>query len=200
GELARAHVTMMLERLAGLRRLVLFDVRQERASALADRLAPRACSRGVELILARDAEEAVRSAELVVAVTTTTAGYIPMEWLRTGTLLVLVSLDDALPELLLRADGLYVDDWELVRADSRRLLGRMAGRGEIAGPEDPIDAGGRRVDGTLGDVLLGSAPGRRAPEEVIVVNPFGLAIEDVAVAAAVHGVATREHLGMLIPR
>ena len=38
------------------------------------------------------------------------------------------------------------------------------------------------MDGTLGELLIGACEGRASADEIIVVNPFGLAIEDIAIA------------------
>jgi ornithine cyclodeaminase len=56
------------------------------------------------------------------------------------------------------------------------------------------------VDGELGQVLAGLRPGRLRERDVILVNPFGLAIEDVALAAEVHRAATRRGLGLWLER
>jgi ornithine cyclodeaminase len=56
------------------------------------------------------------------------------------------------------------------------------------------------VDGELGQVLAGLCPGRRDAGERIVVNPFGMALEDVALAASVVGVARERGVGTRIPR
>lgn len=192
GALARCHLELLPARLPSLREIRLYDVAGARAARLA------AATADERLALCDSAEEAIRGAELVVPVTTTRAGYIRHEWLRPGALLVNVSLDDPLPEVVLRADKLFVDDWRLVAADDRRLLGRMLRAGEVAGPGDA--ARGRAVDGELGQLLVGTRGGRTAADEIIVVNPFGLAIEDLAVGLLVQRRALELRLGTLLER
>src|SRR6266699_6601033 len=85
------------------------------------------------------AEEAIRVAQLIVPVTTTTTGYIPYEWLQPGSILVNISLDDPLPEVVFKADKVIVDDWNLVKNDPRRLIGRMYRAGQIIGPGEPAE-------------------------------------------------------------
>lgn len=191
GVLARCHLEVLPGRLGDLREIRVYDVETERAAALADEVDGA--------IACRSAEEAIRGAELVVPVTTATSGYICHEWLQPGSLLVNVSLDDPLPEVVVRADKVFVDDWALIAADGRRLLGRMLRAGEIRGPND-ANAGSREVNGTLGELMVGACTGRSRAEEIILVNPFGLAIEDIAVARRVHQEALRLGLGTALER
>jgi ornithine cyclodeaminase/alanine dehydrogenase-like protein (mu-crystallin family) len=56
------------------------------------------------------------------------------------------------------------------------------------------------INGELGQLLASGHPGRSNPDEIIVVNPFGLAIEDLAIAAQVYQYATAAGLGTLLDR
>ncbi len=193
GALARCHLELLPSRLPALREIRVYDLESARAATLADGAADE------RLVVHETAERAIRGAELVVPVTTTASGYIRYDWLRPGALLVNVSLDDPLPEVVLRADKLFVDDWTLVAQDERRLLGRMLRAGRIRGPEDPL-SDARAIDGELGQLLTGAREGRTRPDEIIVVNPFGLAIEDLAVARQVHRHALALGVGTVLER
>jgi len=188
GALARCHLRLLPSRLPQLREIRVCDQERERATALAaDR----------SLTVCDSAEQAIRGTHLVVTVTTTTTPYIRYEWLQPGALLVNVSLDDPLPEVFLRADKLFVDDWNLIATDERRLLGRMLRDGTVCAPDQH---GGRAVDGELGQLLANGQRGRSHPDEIIVVNPFGLAIEDLAIAKQVYHHATAAGLGTRLDR
>jgi ornithine cyclodeaminase/alanine dehydrogenase-like protein (mu-crystallin family) len=67
---------------------------------------------------------------------------------------------------------IFCDDWE-----------QASHNGELA---HAVEAGKiRREDVTqLGDVLAGTAPGRRSPDEITIFDSTGLAIQDLAVALA----------------
>lgn len=198
GVLGQAHVEL-LHRAHPDAEFVLYDDAAGRLAAAAD-----AISAGIAPCQpATSAEAAVRGATVVVTTTTTTEGYIPYEWLSPGTLIAHVSLDDVLPDVVARADLVLVDDWDLVRDDSRRLLGRLYRSGELAGPghrpAGPVTAGPRAIDGTLAEVIAGSHPGRTKPAEIILSNPFGMGILDVALAAEILGAAESAGLGIEIP-
>ena len=58
----------------------------------------------------------------------------------------------------------------------------------------------RALDAQLGEVVLGTKSGRDHDDEIILVNPFGLAIEDVALATAVYRKAQELGLGTFLDR
>jgi N-[(2S)-2-amino-2-carboxyethyl]-L-glutamate dehydrogenase len=203
GVLARAHIELLLRRLPHLHHIQIFDVAKERIASLQRQLAPVLEAHRVEMQAVATAQEAIRSAQLIVPVTTTTEGYIAYDWLQAGSLLVNISLDDPLPEVVLKADKVIVDDWNLVKNDSRRLLGRMYRAGRIIGPDDPTKSDGtgcRRIDAQLGEIVVGTRAGRGSPNDIILVNPFGLSIEDLALASHIYAVAQAMEMGVLLPR
>ena len=205
GTLARAHLSLLAETLPGLTTVSLYDSDARRAKQLADELRCEPDFR-LEVVEAADVRGCVRDARLVVPVTTTTDGYIAYDWLEPGTIVAHVSLDDALPEVLDRADVVLVDDWGLVSEDSRRLIGRQfrAGMVRAADGSYPPDCapveGARRIDGTIGDVLVGRHQGRRTPDDTVLSNPFGMSILDVAVGHAVTRVASERAIGTSLGR
>jgi ornithine cyclodeaminase len=180
GALAAAHVRLLSAELP-FEQTIVFDPEEERAAALA--------GEAIGGSVARSPRQAVEASDVVLAATTVTEPYVEWDWLAPGSLALNVSLDDLGAEALLSADRLYVDDWEMVTADRQRLLGRLARAGKVAGPGEAPPAQGRAVTGTLGALFAGEAPGRGADDERIVVNPFGLAISDIALATAVREAA-----------
>jgi ornithine cyclodeaminase len=200
GTLARAHLRLLSVAFPGKKRVSLYDVAAGARRRLAHDL--RACLPDAEVIEAADPRSCVAGAQLIVLVTTATAGYIGYDWLAPGTVIAHVSLDDVLPEVVHRADLLLVDDWNLVAADPRRLVGRLYRAGQLLAPDGsrapgvpPGRAPIRRVDGSLGDMLTGALPGRGSDADIVLSNPFGMAILDVAVAHHVLAAALALGLG-----
>lgn len=206
GVLAQAHIELLAKRLPSLREIRLFELQAERCAQIQHALRPLLQASNIELLPVASAEEAIRPAQLIIPATTTTEGYIAFDWLQPGSLLVNISLDDPLPEVVLNAALVVVDDWELVKDDERRLLGRMYRQGQIIGPDDPAPAttisaaGYRRIDAELGDIVTGKKPGRQKADDIILVNPFGLSIEDIALATHVYRVARDLKLGVSLER
>jgi ornithine cyclodeaminase len=191
GPIARAHILLMLEHLR-VERVLVCDLVDDRARALVRELR-HLCAIDVEDLA--DPKAVVRSADIVVTATTTTTAYVGFDWLKRGAVAVNVSLDDLDEETYLRADRLYVDDWDLVVADTQRLLGKLARAGKVAAPGHD---GRRPVDGTLGQLITGACPGRDDDGQIVVVNPFGMAICDLAIASRVHEVALLREYGTLL--
>jgi ornithine cyclodeaminase/alanine dehydrogenase-like protein (mu-crystallin family) len=203
GVLARAHIELLTNRLPDLRLILVYDLQSERSATLERELASSLEAKGVVIKAVASPEDAIKPAQLIVPVTTTTSGYIHFDWLQPGSLLVNVSLDDPLPEVVLKADQVIVDDWPLVKNDPRRLIGRMYREGSVVGPDVQAQAladGCRRIDAEVGEIVVGKKRGRNHSREVILVNPFGLAIEDVALAAHVYQAATDRKLGQFLER
>ncbi|MFD4561733.1 ornithine cyclodeaminase family protein [Streptomyces sp. NPDC058469] len=191
GALAEAHLDLALRRWPSVREVHLHDQVPERAVRLTERLGDT--FRTVAFHVASSAEQAVREADLVIPVTTTTTGYIPADWIAPGTVTVNVSLDDLLPDAFTAADMVIVDDWSLVAADTTRLLGRMHRSGDVLPPPRHRTSGDAghpapavEVAAELCDLISGAATGRRSAEDRIVVNPFGMSLHDVAVAGKLY--------------
>jgi N-[(2S)-2-amino-2-carboxyethyl]-L-glutamate dehydrogenase len=205
GVLAQTHIELLTRQLPRLRSIRIFDLSRERIAVLKSLVEPALQQRGVELQEAPTAEDAIRSSQLIVPVTTTTTGYIQFDWLQPGAILVNISLDDPLPEVVFQADKVIVDSWDLVKNDPRRLIGRMYRAGQVIGPDEPAENVGdrehkRRIDAELGDIAIGSKVGREHLDDIILVNPFGMAIEDVALAARVYQKALELKIGVWLER
>jgi ornithine cyclodeaminase/alanine dehydrogenase-like protein (mu-crystallin family) len=199
GVLAEQHIAVLAARRPGSS-FAVYDLSEARRDELVTRL--RAA--GIDVRAAADAREAVEGATIVLTATTTTTGYLPYGWLAPGALVLHVSLDDVLPDVVQQAGLVVVDDWNLVSADDRRLLGRLWRSGDLLGPDgqafgEPA-ATARRVDATLAGVIAGRHPGRTADDEVVLCNPFGMGILDVALARTVLDAAEAMCLGVELPR
>lgn len=203
GVLAQAHIELLAKTLPHLRIIRIYDLSTERVAALKAAVDPVLQEHGIEWQEAASAEEAIRSTQLIVPVTTTTTGYIKYDWLQPGAILVNISLDDALPEVVLRADRVIVDDWKLVKDDPRRLIGRMYRAGQIIGPDESVanvKENQRCIDAQMGDVVISGKGKRSHLDDIILVNPFGLAIEDVALATYVYRKALQLGIGVWLER
>lgn len=198
GRQAATHLDVLLTR-AQPAEVTVHDADPDRAVSFATEvrgLLPAAAVR-----VAHTPEEAVRAADVVVAATTTDTPYVRLGWVRPGSVFLNVSLDDATEDLLLGCEHLFVDDWHLIAEDRTRLLGRLASAGRVTGPgPDPAPEGARQVDADLPTLLSGGYRRTIAPTDRIVVNPFGMGVHDIAIAARVYAAATHRRAGIPLPR
>ncbi len=192
GRQAEMHLELLSPMCPALTEVYLFDQNREQAERLAEA--------GPHRTVVPDARAAVTSADLSIAATTTTESYVELDWLPAGGTFVNVSLDDATEGLLLGADHLFIDDWDLVTGDDHRLLGKLVRAGRVSGPGQPAPEGGRAVDADLPMLFSGEYPRVVAERDRVVVNPFGMGVHDIALAAAVYASATEQGLGRALPR
>lgn len=148
-----------------------------------------ATATGDRAIVAGAAEEAVRGADVVVLATSAREPVVRRDWLTPGTHVNAIGASVPSSREL---------DVETVAAcalfcDSRESLRSEAGEYRLAVEQGAI-AGENHVRGELGEVLAGSAPGRRDPEELTVFRSLGLAVEDLA--AAERALARARELGI----
>ncbi|WP_418959838.1 ornithine cyclodeaminase [Streptomyces tritici] len=194
GRQAEVHGELLAGACPGVTEVFVHDQDARRAEELAARW--RAAHPSVAVTVAEGARAAVERAEVTVAVTTTTQPYVELDWVPAGGTFVNVSLDDAAESLLLGCDHLFVDDWELVVDDDHRLLGRLARAGRVAGPGSAAPEGGRAVDASLPALFSGEYARAVAPGDRVVVNPFGMGVQDIALAAAVYARAAEQGVGL----
>jgi ornithine cyclodeaminase/alanine dehydrogenase-like protein (mu-crystallin family) len=85
-----------------------------------------------------------------------------------------------MPETILSADKLICDDF-VQNSQENMLFSRMVKSGAI---------GPNRLYGDLGQIVAGRVAGREGRERIFV-NPTGMAIQDLAIAARVCAIETR---------
>jgi ornithine cyclodeaminase/alanine dehydrogenase-like protein (mu-crystallin family) len=152
--------------LARGRSVMLWDVDEQRARAVADKL-------GADLAGSR--EEAL-AADLLVTVTPGHEILLPEGSLQPGQHVSLMGADGpgkaeiAIAELA--RTRVFCDDWE-----------QASHNGELV---HAVEAGAMtRADATeLGTVVAGLAPGRESPDDITSFDSTGLAIQDLAIALA----------------
>jgi ornithine cyclodeaminase len=181
GFIGRLHALGLLESFPTIRSLRLYDRSEEAARRLAAELA----SADVDIIVCPTAEEAVRAGELVVPCTVADAPYIRFEWLAPGAFVSNISIMDVEPDAYVRVDKLVVDDWDQCNRE-RKTINQLVLDGRLT-RED--------LHAELGEIVRGDRPGRTDADERILLNPMGMAIEDVACAAAVYRRALAEGTG-----
>jgi N-[(2S)-2-amino-2-carboxyethyl]-L-glutamate dehydrogenase len=207
GALAREHIRLLARYCPDLSRVFVYDLDPSRADALAAWVLRRVP--GVSVVQSPTAIHAVAASNVLITVTTSRKPYIEKDWFRPASFVAHVSLDDVAEDAFLEAEAIFVDDVALVRDNPRRILGRLMAEGKIAGPPPtaapiaaPIAAptvaaaaDGRKIAGTLGEVLTGRRQAIRPSAGVVVSNPFGMSILDIGLLARVAAAADELTIG-----
>ncbi|MEU5907133.1 ornithine cyclodeaminase family protein [Micromonospora sp. NPDC047467] len=197
GPIGEAHVRMLCTAVPAIRVIWSYDLDGERAAALASAVTVE----GVAVEAVPDWRRVAGRADAVIAATTSTDPYLSLTDIRDGAIVVNVGLDDCASDLLLGADLLVVDSWDLVADDTNRLLGRLIMDGQVGPPGSARTASAQaRVDAELGHVIAGATAVAPAPDDRVVVNPFGMAVNDIAVATAVQQLAVEREAGIFLER
>ncbi|MGH3092246.1 MAG: ornithine cyclodeaminase family protein, partial [Gaiellaceae bacterium] len=152
------------------RPVLLWDAHAEAAEMVAEELAE-------DTVLAVDRAEAL-AADIVVTVTPGAEILFDVGTLHAGQHVSLMGADgpgkaEIAVEELLRA-RVVCDEWE--QASHNGDISRAVASGQL----------GREQVAELGPILLGEEPGRGSPDEITVFDSTGLAVQDLAVAAAVY--------------
>jgi ornithine cyclodeaminase/alanine dehydrogenase-like protein (mu-crystallin family) len=157
----------------------VFAPTREHAQALA----------GDGVLVADSAEAAVRGADVVVCATSSRTPVLERAWLSAGAHVNAVGASTPSARELDTATVASAS----VFADSRESVAHEAGEFQLAVREGVI-SGLDHLRGELGDVLIGSVPGRADDAELTVFRSLGLAVEDLA--AAQFAVAGARRLGL----
>lgn len=183
GPIARMHLLTLLEQFSSISAIHLYDLNPAAAQDLVKQL--RQSFPDVNYQIAATAEGAVRAGEVVITCTVTDKPYIPYEWLQKGTFVSNVSIMDVHKEVFLKADKVVVDDWAQSNRE-KKVINQLVIEGRFSREQ---------LHAELGEIIIGCRPGRESNEEIILLNPMGMAIEDIACAQIIYQKATTGQIG-----
>lgn len=172
-----------------LRRAWAWDIDAERARGFAGEMTRQL---GIAVQAVEALAEAVRSSDVVVTCTSAQTPFLGLDDVRAGAFVAAVGADSPakseLAPALLAASTVVVD-----------VLSQCAVMGDL---HHALVAGAMRrsdVHAELAELVSGAKPGRRRPDEVIVFDSTGTAIEDVASAAWIFERAVALGVGTRVP-
>ncbi|EOO16142.1 MULTISPECIES: 2,3-diaminopropionate biosynthesis protein SbnB [Bacillus] len=183
GLISKMHIISLLEQFTYISQINLFDLDNKKAKALAQEMKERFCN--VDFKVQDSAKDAVEKAEVLVTCTVADAPYIKAEWIQKGTFVSNISIMDIEKEAFLIADKVIVDDWDQANRE-KKVINQLVLEGKFS--KEMLHA-------ELGDIITGKKLGRVADEEIIILNPMGMAIEDIACAHAIYEKAIQCNAG-----
>lgn len=171
-----AHFVRAHAAVRPIKKVFIYNRSTEKAKMLATLLQ----GDGFEVSAVTDLEQAVRKADIVSCVTTSTAAIVRGAWLKPGTH---VDLAGAFKPTMRETDGdvlararVYVDTHEGALSEAGDLLqARNEGKFDFA-----------NVQGDLFELCRGTAKGRKTEGEITLFKSCGTALEDLAAAIMVY--------------
>ncbi len=159
-----------------LKQVTCWDVNADNAQ----RLAHLAHDLGLKAQVCATVEQAVANADIVCTLTPATQPILRREWLKPGCHVNAVG-----------ACAPHAREIDSALAQNCRFFGDnidsvLHESGDFLIPMQEGLYGQEHLAGTLGDVLLGTLPGRTGEEEITLFEALGMAVEDVACAIALY--------------
>jgi ornithine cyclodeaminase/alanine dehydrogenase len=163
-----------------VKRAFIFDIDEARARSFAEKMASEI---NLPVSAVADLREATRQSDVCVTCTPSRKAFLNAGDIVPGTFIAAMGADSPdkqeLDPALLRKNKVVVD-----------LVEQCMHVGELHHAiGDGMNAD--EVHAELGDIVAGRKPGRTSPEEIIVFDATGTALQDVAAAAAVYERAER---------
>lgn len=183
GVIAQSQLKSLLEQFPSITTIHLFDLKREAAENLAAQL--KQVKASVEVAIAPTAEAAVKNGEVVITCTVADRPYLEFNWLQPGAFVSNISIMDLKKDVFLQADKVVVDDWEQANRE-KKILNQLVIEGHFSR---------ERLHAELGEIIIGAKPGRQTQDEIIVLNPMGIAIEDLACAQQIYQKALNSGVG-----
>jgi N-[(2S)-2-amino-2-carboxyethyl]-L-glutamate dehydrogenase len=171
-----------------LKQCKVFDIRREAC----ERFVADIKNYGVEMdfTIVDSAEQAFVGADVISTATMAREPYVDGRWYKEGALHCEISFWDTPPAALACVDFVVVDDWYQVKHHGVDVSWRAVRDGAI--PES-------KIRGNLGEIVVGTKPGRSSDKERIFFNPIGLGIHDLSEAYRVYQKALKLGVGRRLP-
>ena len=165
-----------------IERINVWGRRSDRAQRTAADIR-KVISSNIDVVVCADPREAVTSADIVSCATSSISPILAGKWLKAGTFVDLVgSFSPAKREAdddVVRGARIFVDTWEGALSEAGDLL-------------LPMQAGAIRredIKGELADLVAGRVAGRMDAQQITVFKSVGTALEDLATARLLVGLA-----------
>ncbi len=183
GPIARMQVLTLAEQFDSIRVVRVFDLSAEAMRQFSRWLGERFPHIACEEM--PSAEAAVRRGEVVVTCTVADAPYLEFAWLRRGAFVCNVSIMDVHKDVYERVEKVVVDDWEQSNRE-KKIINQLVLEGRFSR---------ERLHAELGEIVIGERPGREHDDEIILLNPMGMALDDLVCARHFHRLAQQRGVG-----
>ncbi|HFX6519396.1 TPA: 2,3-diaminopropionate biosynthesis protein SbnB [Acinetobacter nosocomialis] len=187
GPIAQMQIKTVLEQYAQVKKIHLFDVNPEAAEKLKALFLSEYPN--LEIEIHDSAKSAIVQADVLITCTVSDKPYIPFELLKKGCFVSNISIMDIEPEVFLKVDKVIVDDWDQSNRE-KKVINVLV--------EDGLFSR-EKLHAELGDIIIGHKNGREHEDEIILLNPMGMAIDDIVCAKWFFNAAQEQNVGTVLP-
>ena len=143
---------------------------------------------GIPVVMAASKREAVERADILITTTRGTGSLVQAAWVKPGTHIVAIGTDqrgkqEFEPEIFRNAK--VVND----------SIAQCTDKGETWHPLDKNIIAKEDIHAEIGEILLGTKPGRASAEEITMFDSTGMAIQDNTAAARIYRSALERQAG-----
>lgn len=179
GVQARSHFEALRLVMPALKTLHVYDTNPDAA----ERFAASVRSEGFEAVVQTSPRAAVEASNVLITagpIAPDTGREIASDWLHPGHTAVAIDYDCYFkPEALSSADVLATDDFGQIE--------HIKEYGYFVGSRTP--------DIEIGSIAAGLVPGRKSPNDRVIVANMGVSVEDVATAKEIYEIAKQRNIG-----
>lgn len=176
----------MLEQFDHIKQVYVFDQCEKASANFIEKWAE--ARPDIHFVQATTAKEAVENGEVVITCTVTDKPYIEYDWIQKGTFISNISIMDIKKDVFTQADKVLVDDWSQANRE-KKTINQLVLEGRFS--REALHA-------ELGELLTGAKPGRENDDEIILLNPMGMAIEDISSAYYIYKEAKQQQIGTIL--
>lgn len=176
----------MLEQFDHIKQVYVFDQFEKASANFIEKWAEARPE--IHFVQATTAKEAVENGEVVITCTVTDKPYIEYDWIQKGTFISNISIMDIKKDVFTQADKVLVDDWSQANRE-KKTINQLVLEGRFS--REALHA-------ELGELLTGAKPGRENDDEIILLNPMGMAIEDISSAYYIYKEAKQQQIGTIL--
>lgn len=187
GAQSRTQLMAIKEALPHIEKALISDISKERADKFAEEMTQQL---GIPVVTDLDRLHVIHTADILVTATTATEPIIHGSEIDHGCYVAHLGDNEVDEELILKADKIFIDDWETDKHRMGDTLAYMYRDGKI---DDS------RIDGSVSDLISGKKMGRDNEEQLTYSCNVGLGLYDVAIAARVYRYALEHGIGRELP-
>lgn len=173
-----------------LEKVLVYDANLQRARDFTQKMEKKLAHYHTAILPVATSAEAVKEGDLIITVTPSTTPVFDGTLVKPGATLSCVGsyqphMQELDPALLPHVARIYFDDKEAVLSEAGDLILPLK-KGELSS---------EKFAGNLGKVLKGTLEGRKTPEEILLFETVGTAVQDLITAKAIYDRALELGIG-----